>query len=167
MTSDFVPKDYEPTTGGSDFFKLVQGDNKFRILTDALIGKVGWNDNKPFRRGGTDAVIDASEVDVNDQGKPKIQEFMAFYVYDYAAEKVKIAEFTQATIKKELVKYAQDEEWGHPSQYDITINKTGEKLTTKYSFKPSPAKPLSKTVQAVVDEATPTFDLKGALGIDA
>lgn len=166
-TSSFIPKDYEVSDGASLFFKLKQGDNKFRVLSDALVGKLGWKDNKPFRRAGADAEISPEEVDVSDQGKPKIHDFMAFYIYDYATEKVCVAEFTQKGIKKEFVNYANDEEWGHPKEYDITISKSGEKLLTKYTFKPSPAKPFSKAVQAAFEEAEPTFDLAGALNIES
>jgi hypothetical protein len=166
-TKSFAPKEYEVKTGGSDFFKPQQGDNKFRILTDMISGIEGWKDNKPFRRpeGST---IDADEVDVDQKsGKPKINEFMAMYVYNYATKKIEIASFTQATIKKEILKYSRDEEWGHPDQYDITVSKSGEGLTTKYSFKFSPAKPLAKDVQTVVDAASPEFDLVKALSIES
>jgi len=167
-SSSFVPKDYEVNTGGSDFFKLQPGDNKFRILTDAVIGKEGWKDNKPFRRGGVDAEIDVDEVDEDEKsGKPKINDFMAFYVLDHSDGKIKVAQFNQASIRKELVKYASDSDWGHPENYDITITKSGEGLTTKYSFKASPPKPLAPANEKLVAAASPTFDLEGALSIDA
>lgn len=164
--STFLPKDYEVIGAGSSFLKLKQGDNKFRILTDAVVGKEGWKDGNPFRRGGIEASIDPSEVDTNDRGKPKIENFMAFYVYDYTAEKVSVFSPTQKSIHKELDKYASDEEWGHPNQYDLTITKSGEGLKTKYSVKPSPAKPLSKAARAVVDIVSEGFDLKAVLNIE-
>jgi len=162
----FLPKDYEPESGGSDFLKLKQGDNKFRIVSNAIVGKEGWKDNKPFRRGGQDAKIDPSEVD-NDakSGKPKINNYMACYVYSHDEEKVMIASFTQVGIKKAIAEYAGDEDWGNPSGYDITINRTGEGLSTKYTIKPSVPKPLKADVLKVVDEAQKTFDLEGALSV--
>lgn len=166
-TSTFVPADYEVSSGGSSFLKLEAGDTKIRILTDALIGKVGWKDQKPFRRAGADAVIDPSEVDMNDQGKPKINEFMAFYAYDYNTGKVVVVEFTQASIKKELVKYAQDADWGHPKNFDVTITKSGSGLLTKYSVKTSPPKAITKDIQEVVEAAEPTFDLAAILNIES
>lgn len=164
----FVPKGYEPKSGNSDFFKFEAGDNKFRILTDAVIGKVGWKDNKPFRRSGEDAVIEADEVDVDAKTKrPKINEFMAFMVYSYDHEKVMLAEITQAGIKKAIVEFAQDEEWGHPSGYDITVNRKGEGFSSKYTVKPSPAKPLAKDIQKTVDAESEFFDIEKALNLDA
>lgn len=170
-TSSFVPADYEVSSGGSNFFKPKAGENKFRILSDALVGKEGWKDNTPFRRAGTDAVIDESEVDVETnpktgKTKPKINDFMAFYVYDYFTGKIAIASFTQAGIKKAILSYAQNEEWGHPSNYDLNLKKSGEGLLTKYELTPSPAKALAKEVQEVVDAAKPSFDLAHALSVE-
>ncbi len=167
-STSFLPKDYEVNSGGSDFFKLKAGDNKFRIVSDAIVGKEGWKDNKPFRRGGQDAVIDVTEVDVDQKsGKPKINDYLACYVFNHDSGKVEIASFTQVGIKKALAEYAADDDWGHPSGYDITITKSGEGLATKYSIKPSVPKPLKADVQKVVDAAEPTFDLEGALSIES
>ena len=167
-STSFLPKDYEVNSGGSDFFKLKNGDNKFRIISDAIVGKEGWKDNKPFRRGGTDAEIDPSEVDTDAKsGKPKINDYLACYVYSHDEGKVMIASFTQVGIKKAIAEYAADEDWGHPSGYDITVTRTGEGLATKYSVKPSVPKPLKADVQKAVDEAAKTFDLEGALSVDA
>jgi len=164
-TQTFAPQDYEVKTGGSDFFKPQPGDNKFRILTNMISGVEGWRENKPFRRAEGCTISD-DEVDVDARsGKPKKSEFMAMYVFNYTNKKVEVASFTQAGIKKEILKYSRDEEWGHPSGYDITLTKSGEGLLTKYSFKFSPAKPLSADVQKVVDEAQKTFDLEGALSV--
>jgi len=166
-TSSFVPKGYEVKSGGSDFLKLATGDNKLRILTDAVIGKEGWKDNKPFRRVGEDAEISPSEVDVDAKtGKPKINDFMAFYVYNHNEGKIMVAAFTQAGIRKTLVEYANDPEWGHPSGYDITITKTGEGFSTKYSMKPSPAKALPASIQKEIELEEEFFDLEKALGIE-
>jgi len=166
--SSFLPKDYEVKEAGNDFLKLSIGDNKIRVLSDALIGKTGWKGNKPFRRSGADAIISADEVDTDEKtGKPKISDFMAFYAYSYNDDKVVVAEFTQVGIKKELVAYASDPEWGHPRGFDITITKTGEGFNTKYSVKPSIPKPLAKTIQSVVEEAEESFDLAKALNVDA
>lgn len=165
--SSFVPEGYEVKTSGGDFFKLNAGDNKFRILTDAVVGREGWKDNKPFRRGGADAQIDADEVDMDAKTKkPKVNDFMAFYVYNHNDDKVQIASFTQTGIKKAIVEYASDEDWGHPTGFDITVNKTGEGLTTKYTVKPSVPKALPAAAQKIVDSQSEFFDLEGALGID-
>lgn len=165
--SSFVPDGYKVSTSGGDFFKLTTGDNKFRILTDAVIGKEGWKDNKPFRRGGVDAHIDSDEVDLDEKTKkPKINDFMAFYVLDHADNKVKIASFTQAGIKKSIMSYAAEEDYGHPTGYDLKINKSGDGLLTKYAVTPSVPKVLPAAAQKEVDAASEFFDLENALGIE-
>ncbi len=163
----FLPKDYEFKEAGSEYYKFDLGDNKFRILTDAVIGVEGWKDNKPFRRGGPDATIDESEVDVDQKyGKPKINHFWAFYVWDYKNEKVAILELTQKSIQKALNAYASDADWGHPQGYDIVVTKEDNGGRVSYTVKTVPPKPLAAKVQAVVDEATPTFDIVKALSIE-
>lgn len=165
--STFVPKDYEIKESGSDFMKLEDGDNKFRVLTDALIGVEGWKDNKPFRRAGVDASIDPSEVDIDQKyGKPKINSFWAFMVYSYRDEKVMLLQINQKTIQKAILGYAQDEDWGHPNGYDLTVTREDNGGRVSYSVKPHPIKPLAKAVQTVVDEATPNFDVAKALNIE-
>lgn len=165
--SSFVPEGYKVSTGGSDFFTPVAGDNKFRILTDSIVGKEGWKDNKPFRRAGLDAHIDADEVDMDEKTKkPKIKDFMAFYIFDHADNKIKVASFTQAGVKKAIMNYAAEEDYGHPTGYDLKLNKSGDGLLTKYAVTPSVPKPLSAAAQKEVDIASEFFDLEGALGIE-
>lgn len=162
-----IPQGYEVKSSGSDFLKLQNGNNKIRIISDIVVGVEGWKDIKPFRRGGMDAVIDPSEVDMDAlTDKPKIHDFMAMYVYNHTTGKIEIASFTQATIRKEIVKYAVDSEWGDLEKYDLTITRTGDSMKTRYSVSPSPAKPLAKAIQQEVDDAKESFDLKTALTLE-
>lgn len=165
-TNTFAPEGYEVKTGAGDFFKLKSGANKFRILTDSVVGKEGWKDNKPFRRAHGLEITD-DEVDTDEKtGRAKINEFMAMYIYSHDEGKVMIASFTQASIKKGILALATDEEWGHPSEYDITITKTGDGFQSKYSITPSPKKPLAKTVLAIVGAEEENFDLIKALSVE-
>lgn len=163
----FLPKDYEMKEEGSDFLKLEDGDNKFRVLDDAVIGVEGWKDNKPFRRGGENASIDDSEVDIDQKyGKPKKSTFWAFYVWSYNNEKVMLLSLTQKTIQKAIMGYAQDEEWGHPSGYDITVTRTDNGGKISYAVKPSPAKPLKADIQKAVDAMKDSLDVVKAMSIE-
>lgn len=162
----FAPKGYEVKSGAGDFFKLKSGANKFRILTDSVVGKEGWKENKPFRRADG-LEITEDEVDMDEKtGRPKINEYMAFYIYSHDEGKISIASFTQASIRKAILALANDEEWGHPSEYDITVTKTGDGFQSKYSVTPSPKKPLAKTIQALVGAEEESFDLIKALSIE-
>jgi hypothetical protein len=45
----------------------------------------------------------------------------------------------------------ENEEWGDPEEYDITMKRTGEKTETKYSFVPSTKKPIEPDKKAEVE----------------
>lgn len=144
---NFLPEDYQvPATGGGSYLKLTQGDTKFRILASAIVGWQYWNiDGKPVRLKELPTSTPA-DIRKDDEGNPeKIKHFWAFPVWNYATNKVEIAEFTQATIQKQIQSYVTDADWGSPvgdEGYDITINRTGERLSTEYQVKAVPRKPL-------------------------
>ncbi len=71
---------------------------------------------------------------------------MAAVVIDRADNKVKILEITQKSIMKSISGLSANPDWGKPFSYDLTVNKTGEQLKTKYSVSPSPKKALDKSV---------------------
>lgn len=161
----FLPKNFKIPDAGNAFFKFKEGDNKFRVLTDAVIGVEGWRDGTPFRRIGPDATIAEDEVDIDEKyGKPKINHFWAFMVWSYREEKVMLCQINQKNIQKAILQYAQDKEWGSPKNYDITVTRV-EGAKVSYQVKPSPAKPLKADIQKLVDEAAPTFDVHKALGV--
>ena len=45
----------------------------------------------------------------------------------------------------------EDESWGEPSEYDISMKRTGQEKETKYSFVPQPKKPLEDDKIAEVE----------------
>jgi len=47
------------------------------------------------------------------------------------------------TIQKALKEFRNDDEWGDPTEFDIEISATGEKLERKYIIVPKPKQPLS------------------------
>ncbi len=144
----FLPKDYKAPTGTNEFMKLAEGSNRFRILTPAVIGWEGWKDGKPFRRSGIDQNITEDEVSIDEKyGKPKINHFWAFTVFDYTDKKVKLYEITQKTIMKAIQAIVEDEDWGNPEEYDIAIEKAVKGEKTSYTVKPYPHKPISKEIK--------------------
>jgi hypothetical protein len=40
----------------------------------------------------------------------------------------------------------QNDDWSDPREYSINVNRTGEKVETKYSVLPSPAKPIPANI---------------------
>ena len=123
--------------------KFQDGVNKFRVLSSAIVGYEYWTmDNKPVR---LEQFHKDLPQDIRyDEDKPtKIKHFWAFTVWNYQENKMQILELTQKTIQDQIMGLVNDEEWGDPKQYDLKVTKVGEKLETKYTVNPSPAKELS------------------------
>lgn len=151
----FLPKDYKAPSGSSDFMKLEEGVNRFRIMSEAEIGWEGWKDNKPFRRKGAEQNITPDEVDTDEKyGKPKISHFWAFKVFDFADKKVKILEITQKTVMKAIESLVNDEDWGDPVNYDIAIERSKNGERTVYTTKPFPPKKITGEMQDALDAST-------------
>jgi hypothetical protein len=154
----FFPSNYSaPSTGGADFMKFQDGENRFRILTAPVIGWEGWKDGKPFRREETVCSITPEMVDVDTKfdpaGKPKINHFWAFAAYNYAEKKVQILELTQKTIMAGIQALANDTDWGDPRKYDLNVTKVKQGDKTTYTVMNKPHKELSSEVKEAFEES--------------
>lgn len=142
MNNNFLPEDYKlPDTSG--YMKLKEGENTFRVLSSAIIGYEYWNtSNKPVRsKKPVERTPD--DIRIEKDGLPsKIKHFWAFVVWNYEAKAVQILEITQSTIQKGIKALVDNQRWGHPTGYDITITKSGEGFDTEYIVQGNP--PLEK-----------------------
>jgi hypothetical protein len=136
---NFLPQGYEPTKPTGNYTKFQNGDTKIRIMSSAIVGFEYWNnEGKPVRSKEFPKTL-PEDIRYDDQNQPeKIKEFWAFVVWNYNENRIQVCEITQAQIKEGILNYSNDEDWGDPKQYDLKINRTGEKLTTKYQVKGSP-----------------------------
>ena len=74
----FLPDNYKVPAGASNYYKLEQGQNKFRILGSPILGYEGWKDKKPIRKRMTE------KFTVNEVDEPeKIKHFWSMPVWDY------------------------------------------------------------------------------------
>ena len=156
----FLPENYEvPSSGGGNYFKPVTGDNKLRILSDVVTGWQYWNvDNKPVRMREKPSET-PSDIRLNDDGKSdRVKHFWVVLVWDYDSSQLKIWEITQAGIQGALAEFANDEDWGHPKNYNILLKKEGEKINTKYTVIPKPAKALDDRIIKEWQEAKVNLD---------
>jgi len=135
-SEDFISDD-AVSSGSSSYMKLVKGENKIRIISKPVTGWLEWVDKKPTRYP-----INEEPEAADDDNKPK--KFLAMAVIDQNDEGVKILELTQQSVIKAIKALTGNPDWGNPFSYDITIEKTGEDLKTKYTVTPSPKKPLAK-----------------------
>ena len=154
----FLPKGYEKPKSNNNYFKFKDGDNRFRILSDAVIGFLYWNnENKPVRTKEFPVqLINPKTNQAGQEDKPK--HFWAFVIFDYSDTKFKVMEITQKNIQIELYNFHMDEQWGDPKGYDINIKRAGTGIETKYSVMPSPPTPLSP--QAKADYEAMNVDLE-------
>jgi len=149
-------KDTEiPKTVGN-YMKFDQGANKFRILSEPIMGWEYWTEakgkekGKPVRSTERPSVIPL-DADLRNGWNPRY--FWAFVVWNLDAKKLQILEITQSTILTPLQQLVQNEDWGDPRKYSITINRKGEGLDSEYNLTPSPAKETSKEIVAQYENA--------------
>ena len=140
----FLPDKYEIPDASTGYMKFKIGENRFRVLSSAILGWESWlkddeGNRKPRRwRMGEDIKVE----DVGDDPK----HFWAFCVWNYATEKVQILEITQKGIMKSIKALTSDDDWGDPKDYDIVVTREGEGLDTEYQVNPKPKKELDKGI---------------------
>jgi len=147
-----IPKDIK-IPKSSQFGKLQDGVNKFRVLSDIIYGWEGWKDNKPFRHEGEVCKITPDQVDLNQNGKPNINYFWAMVVWNYQTKQVQVLELTQKTIMTPLYDLEQNEDWGDLKNYDIQIKKEKVGDKTNYTTLGIPPKPLAPEIKQAYEES--------------
>lgn len=150
----FLPADYTIPVQ-SNYMKLQEGVNRFRILASPILGMEYWKtlaDGKrtPIRKRMGEK-INVAELEINPQsGKLETpQHFWAMPVYNYQDRKVQILEVKQTTILKALKSYIDNPKWGSPLAYDIVVSKEGQGLKTEYTVDHDPKEDVDK---AIMDE---------------
>lgn len=162
----FIPASYDVSSlesgGNQSYLKLKNGENKLRVLSKELVfGFEYWtSDNKPKRLKSRPGIT-PSDIRLNDEGKPSpIRELWVMWVWDYSDGQAKIWNFYQMSLKKDLTALSNDEDWGHPNEYDIKVIKSGSGFNnTEYKIIASPKKDLTQSQIDAIEEKVLTFDL--------
>lgn len=139
----FLPTDYEAPSNEGNYFRFKKGENRFRILSSAIVGFEYWNrDNKPVRQvqAWEEVPEDAKK---NDNGGFQ-KHFWAFVVWNYDAKKAQIMEITQITIQNAIGAYVDNSKWGDPKAYDFLIEAKGDGLEREYTVIAEPHTPAPK-----------------------
>ena len=141
-TGFFPTADYKvPQT--SNYLKLQEGENTFRVLSSAIVGYEYFNvDNKPVRSREN---FDTVPSDIKKDGR--VNHFWAFLVWNYDTKSIQIAEITQKSIQGAMQALIKNVKWGNPKNYDITITRKGSGMDTEYTVMPNPSTQLPKEVQ--------------------
>lgn len=153
----FLPKDYNIPERGGGYMKFKQGQNRFRIMSEPILGYETWIDvdggRKPLRKPMDDS------WDPGEHDPSKIKHFWAMIVWNYEAKDgagdVQILEITQKGIQKSIKAMSRDKDWGSPignKGYDIVVTREGEGLETEYQTNPKPHKELEDGMETFVED---------------
>jgi hypothetical protein len=161
-----LPKDVQIPKGASQFAKFQIGKNRFRFLSDVVVGWEMWQNKKPIRHEGAVCKFKPEDADTNKNGNPAINYFWAVVVWNYQAEKtadgyigkIQTLEITQKTVMSPLYDYEQSPDWGDLKNYDVEINKKEEAGKTLYSVVGIPPKSASQEIMDAYDKTD--IDLK-------
>ncbi|MDF9799090.1 hypothetical protein OKW21_004353 [Catalinimonas alkaloidigena] len=168
-TPNFFDRGHEIPEKRNQFMKMEYGKNRFRFVGGPVSGFIfygtmeredGTETTKPYRRREVDGEFSVEEM-INRNAKLKKdgemerqKYFIASLVYNYQKEKLQVLEITQKSVLKALKSYVESEEYGHPSGYDLTVEKKGEGLNTDYTVVVSPPKPLSAEIETALGEVS-------------
>lgn len=147
--NNFLPTgEKEPEV--SNYMRLEAGENRFRILSSAIVGNEYWvteGEKRTPVRKRIDENISIEDLGIDKWGNPeKPKYFWAFVVYNYEAKKVQILEITQTTIRKPIKALTLNKKWGDPHDYDIVVTKTGTDKETEYQVTPDPKELLDPAI---------------------
>ena len=156
---NFLPTGYEvPKGAGGNYLKLEQGETRFRIISNPIVGTLYWVDEPGGGRKPLRYQEAPKQAPANAKDKPK--HFWAMAVLHKG--EVKIFEVTQKALLNALKNLASNPEWGHPSQYDVIVTRTGSGMDSEYSLTPCPKKALGaadiKTAQGTQVELDRLYD---------
>jgi hypothetical protein len=141
MSYAFLPENYSAPKGeNSNYMRLQDGENKFRILSQPILGWLDWDDKTPVRS------IFNDKPKPLDSARP-VKHFWAFIVWNYAIEAIQILEVTQASIRDAIAALCQDVDWGQPYFYDIKVTRRGKEKETSYTLSPMPHRPTAQKVK--------------------
>lgn len=144
----WLPPDYEEVKPPSQFVKIENGKTKLRIMTEPKMGWCGWPDAsgaKPVRRPlGLGPWTKEELAALGIVRQPKF--FWLFVIFNYDEEVFQCWECDKVTIRDQIETFFKDSTWGDPRGYDLTIEKSGEMMDTKYNVIPTPPKKLDAQI---------------------
>jgi len=143
--TDLLPKGYKEI---GNYMKFEDGENKFRILSSAIVGWEYWNEDNEGNRKPIRKRLDEDLIMSEIQEPDKVKKFWAFIVWNYKDEAIQILELTQKGLKQSIQALINSNKWGSPvDSYDLIIQKAGTGLATKYTVVPDPKEPTEKHIK--------------------
>ena len=146
----FLPDGFEKLKTSKPYWKMSEmkeGDNRLRIVIKPIAGWIDWHDKKPVRYRPEHKPAKSYDAE-----KP-VRPFWVCYVWDYAREGLFVLEISQSSILRSLTNFAQDEDWGDFTGYDLKLRKEGSGKETKWHVTPMPHKPLAEKIVKALAES--------------
>lgn len=138
---NFLPTGYEAPKSVSFYTKFEDGEKtKLRILPSGLsdrnciTGFEYFEEMDDWKKKPKRSVMTMKHIEE--------KHFWAFKVYNHNIGIVQLCSLKQKGLMKALSELFQNEDYGDPLGYDITISRTGKGMDTEYWLVPSPPKPL-------------------------
>jgi len=156
----FLKKSYsedKPAQGNKGYLNsFEEGDNKIRILSDAVMGWEYWTEKdgqkSPVRLEGLEPPEEVPAEAIQDKYGEYMRFFWAFKVWNYAIKEIQICTIKQKTIQDGIESIFFDPEWGDPTNYDIKIQRSvTAKGKTEYVVNPSPPSEVTAEIQEAFD----------------
>lgn len=123
----FLPDNYEPPKDKSNYMKFDEGENKFRVLSHAIVGWEYWIQDgkarKPIRVKTWDELPPEQQSPASQETTDAPKFFWAFVVLNRQTNDIQILEIGQRGIQKQIEKFVKNKAWGDPKKYDIIVNK--------------------------------------------
>ena len=144
--------DYEEPIKYGNYMKIEEGENKFRILSEGIVGTEAWEtyeDEEGKEKKRPYRVLEGEKMQIG-RIDSESKTFEAYFVYNYKAGKIQILNVTQKSITRGIRKFTKDESWGSPLNYDLVITKTvgnNPRYDTSYSVIAKPPFVLDSYIQ--------------------
>jgi hypothetical protein len=152
----FLPKGESIPESSSNYMRLSEPENRFRVLASAITGYELWVEGKPQRRKKADEFTadELQKADINKfNGKKRVPTyFWAFPVFNYKTQKIEILEITQVTIMRGIEDYLKDSDYGDPKRYDLIVVRDDSKEILEYRVKAKPPIALNKEIVRVFED---------------
>lgn len=153
-----LPQGYERPKGPQKYATIEEGDNRFRVLSEPITGRVYFNhDNKPVRVRTMEEIV-LSDIGDWKFGKQDPAHFWTFIVRDYQSENINILEITKKSILDRFEEVLGDPDFNDPTEYDIIVTKEGSGRDTRYAFRTGKHTAIASDVKDIL--ANTNIDLE-------
>lgn len=154
--SNFFPEEIR-TESVSRYTKLGQGVTRIRMIGEPIFYNETWVENNDGSRSPRRFGLN-EEIPMDECGPDGVKQVMSIVVYNYNEKMVQVFSISQKQILKPLKAYSENPKYGDPTGYDINIEKTGEKLQTRYNVIADPKEDISDEIVAAMEKVVVDLD---------